>query len=261
MSTTAQKIKVFGAVGIPSKANQFPLQPDHLVKIGQAIGIILTRQAPPHTTPKVVIGKDTRLSGYMLEIALISGLLSTGLLVLLVSHLPKPGVGFITSNMRAALGIVISASHNPFYDNGITIIGPDGYKISDAMEAEIEHMVSADDFEASLARHENVRRSRRIEDAQGRYIVYVKNSLSPRLHSRWSTHRPRHRQRRSYKIAPAIFSEPGAEVILIGNAPNEVNINDACGALSPDVISEALLKYRADAEISLGGNTEGRHHR
>ncbi|WP_024297450.1 phosphoglucosamine mutase [Methylomicrobium lacus] len=256
MSATAQKIKLFGTDGIRGKANQFPMQPDLVVKIGQAIGIILKSQAPPHSTPKVVIGKDTRLSGYMLEMALTSGLLATGIQVQLVGPLPTPGVSFITRNMRAAVGIVISASHNPFYDNGIKIFGPDGYKIPDAMEEAIERLVGADDFEPHLAQLEHIGRSWRIDDAQGRYIVYVKNTLPHQYTLDGLRIVLDTANGAAYKIAPAVFSELGAEVIHIGNTPNGININGECGALHPDVIADAVLKYRADVGISLDGDAD-----
>ncbi|MEC4749685.1 phosphoglucosamine mutase [Methylomicrobium sp. Wu6] len=254
MST--KKIKLFGTDGIRGDANQFPMLPDIVIKVGKAIGVILKRQAAAHLIPKVVIGKDTRLSGYMLEMALTSGLLSTGVEVQLVGPLPTPGVSFITRNMRASVGIVISASHNSFHDNGIKIFGADGFKIPDAMEEEIERLVSEDDFSPYLAHHEKIGRSRRIDDAQGRYIVYVKNTLPNQYTLDGLRIVLDTANGAAYKIAPAVFSELGAEVIQIGNTPNGLNINDECGALYPDIISEAVLKYRADVGISLDGDAD-----
>ncbi|MGJ0483342.1 MAG: phosphoglucosamine mutase [Methylomicrobium sp.] len=256
MANKEKKLKLFGTDGIRGTANHFPMQPDLVIKVGKAIGIILKRSAQPHSTPKVVIGKDTRLSGYMLEMALTSGLLATGIEVLLVGPLPTPGVSFITRNMRASVGIVISASHNPFHDNGIKIFGPDGFKIPDAMEEEIEQMVSKDNFEAYLAHHEKIGRSRRIDDAQGRYIVYVKNTLPHQYTLDGLRIVLDTANGAAYKIAPAVFSELGAEVIHIGNSPNGININDEYGALYPEVISKAVLMYRADVGISLDGDAD-----
>jgi len=256
MPSKEKTIKLFGTDGIRGTANRFPMLPDLVIKVGKAIGVILKRQAPPHTTPKVVIGKDTRLSGYMLEMALTSGLLATGVEVQLVGPLPTPGVSFITRNMRASIGIVISASHNPFDDNGIKIFGPDGFKIPDAMEEEIEQLVHEDDFVPYLAHHEKIGRSRRIDDAQGRYIVYVKDTLPHQYTLDGLRIVLDTANGAAYKIAPAVFSELGAEVIQIGNDPNGTNINDEFGALYPEVISEAVLMYRADVGISLDGDAD-----
>src|SRR4051812_42319734 len=171
--------QLFGTDGIRGTANVFPMLPDMVIKIGQAMGHLLNQQknTSPSQTKKVVIGKDTRLSGYMIEQALASGLNSMGIYVQLVGPLPTPGIGYLTRTMRAAAGVVISASHNAFQDNGIKIFGPDGFKISDTMEKEIERLVFKEDMTKFLPHSKDVGRTRRIEDAQGRYIVFVKSTF------------------------------------------------------------------------------------
>ena len=176
-SSPAVKRKLFGTDGIRGTANQFPITPDIVMKVGQAMGHILKKHLARNKFPKVVIGKDTRLSGYMVEQALTSGLNSMGVHVELLGPLPTPGIGFLTRNMRADAGIVISASHNAYMDNGIKIFGPDGYKIPDTMEREIEDLVFDCDLNSVLAASTEIGRSKRIDDSDGRYVVYAKNAF------------------------------------------------------------------------------------
>lgn len=251
-------MKLFGTDGIRGTANQYPMVPEVVVKVGQAIGYLLQKQEMPTNTHvrKVVIGKDTRLSGYMIEQALASGLNSMGVHVQLVGPLPTPGIGFLVRNMRASAGIVISASHNAYADNGIKVFGADGYKISDSMEREIEKLVAGDDMQKLLAPPTQVGRTKRIDDAQGRYIVYVKNTfpLEYTLDGVRIVLDTAHGA--AYKVAPAVFEELGAEVIQIGNQPNGTNINDKVGALYPAKLAEAVVQYRADVGISLDGDAD-----
>lgn len=249
---------LFGTDGIRGTANQFPMIPDVVAKIGQAFGYLLMQQKikTPANIKKVVIGKDTRLSGYMIEQALASGLNSMGIQVQLVGPLPTPGIGYLTRTMRAAAGIVISASHNAFQDNGIKIFGHDGFKISDEMEKEIENLVFNVDLTNYLPQSRHVGRTRRIEDAQGRYIVFVKNTFPLEYTLDGMRIVLDTANGASYKVAPAIFEELGAEVIHLGNNPNGININDKVGALYPAKISEAVLEYRADVGISLDGDAD-----
>lgn len=256
MYKQTNSFKLFGTDGIRGVANQYPMQPHIIVEIGKAMGTLLSRRAPPHSVPKVVIGRDTRLSGAMIEMALTSGLLATGVEVLSLGTLPTPGISFITRNMRASAGIVISASHNPFYDNGIKIFGPDGYKISDEIEAEIERMVKEENLQPHLVQRERIGQSRRIEDTNGRYIVYAKRTFPQEYKLDGVRIVLDTANGAAYKVAPAIFSELGAEVFQIGDAPNGTNINAECGALFPDVISEAVRTYRADVGISLDGDAD-----
>lgn len=257
--TTGKSIeRLFGTDGIRGTANVYPMTPDMVVKVGQAIGLILQKQKLPWTSPtrKVVIGKDTRLSGYMIEQALASGLNSMGVHVQLVGPLPTPGIGFLTRNMRAAAGIVISASHNAFHDNGIKVFGHDGFKINEAMEREIERLVLQEDLTRHLPPSNQVGRTRRIEDSQGRYILFVKNTFPydftlDGLRIVLDT-----ANGAAYKVAPAIFAELGAEVIQLGNEPNGTNINDKVGALYPAKLAETVIEYRADVGISLDGDAD-----
>ncbi|MEF3073772.1 phosphoglucosamine mutase [Methylobacter sp. Wu1] len=256
MYKQTNSFKLFGTDGIRGVANQYPMQPHIIVELGKAMGTLLSQQAPPHTVPKVVIGRDTRLSGAMIEMALTAGLLATGVEVLLIGVLPTPGISFITRNMRASAGVVISASHNPFYDNGIKIFGPNGFKISDETEAEIERMVKEDNLRPFLVQRERIGRSSRIEDTNGRYIVYVKRTFPLEYKLDGVRIVLDTANGAAYKVAPAIFSELGAEVIPIGNTPDGTNINAECGALFPNVISEAVRTYRADVGISLDGDAD-----
>ncbi len=256
--TSEKKARLFGTDGIRGTANQYPMTPDMVVKIGQAIGYLLQKQELPWAPQirRVVIGKDTRLSGYMIEQALSSGLNSMGVHVQLVGPLPTPGIGYLTRNMRATAGIVISASHNAFQDNGIKIFGHDGFKIPDTMEREIERLVLEEDLTKLLAAPDQVGRSKRIDDAQGRYIVYAKSTfpLEYTLDGLRIVLDTAHGA--AYKVAHAVFSELGAEVIQIGNTPNGTNINDKVGALYPAKLAEMVVQYRADVGISLDGDAD-----
>lgn len=256
--TSTQPTKLFGTDGIRGQANVFPMLPHIVVKVGQAIGVLLIEEKLKSKSlkPKVVIGKDTRLSGYMLEMALASGLNSMGVDVQLVGPLPTPGIGFITRNMRADVGIVISASHNPYSDNGIKIFGADGFKIADELEREIERLIFEDEFEDYLAKSNQLGRSRRIDDAQGRYIVHAKNTFPMDLTLDGMRIVLDTANGASYKVARAVFEELGAEVIQIGDEPNGMNINDKAGALYPTAVSNAVLHYRADVGVSLDGDAD-----
>jgi len=259
MSQATTKVtKLFGTDGIRGEANRYPMVPEVVIKVGQALGFLLQKQELPWATEtkKVVIGKDTRLSGYMIEQALASGLNSMGVNVQLVGPLPTPGIGYLTQNMRAAAGVVISASHNAYQDNGIKIFGYDGFKIPDEMEREIERLVLTEDLSKLLAPSENVGRTRRIEDAQGRYIVHVKNTFPLEYTLDGMRIVLDTANGASYKVAPSVFEELGAEVIHFGNQPNGTNINDKVGALYPAKIAEAVCQYRADVGISLDGDAD-----
>ena len=226
------------------------------MRVGQAMGHILTKSPSRNKVPKVVIGKDTRLSGYMVEQALTSGLNSMGVHVQLVGPLPTPGIGFLTRNMRADAGVVISASHNPYMDNGIKIFGQDGYKIPDAMEREIERLVFEVDLNTLLAKSDEIGRSKRIDDADGRYVVYAKNSFPLDYTLEGMRIVLDCANGAAYKVAPAIFSELGADIIVMGNAPNGFNVNDESGALYPAKVADAVQTYRADVGISLDGDAD-----
>jgi phosphoglucosamine mutase len=253
-----KRARLFGTDGIRGTANQYPMTPDMVIKIGQAFGHILQKQELPWATPvrRVVIGKDTRLSGYMIEQALSSGLNSMGVHVQLVGPLPTPGIGYLTRNMRATAGIVISASHNAYQDNGIKIFGHDGFKIADELEKEIERLVFDVDMSKLLPSSDQVGRTQRIDDAQGRYIVYVKSTFPDEYTLDGLRIVLDTAHGAAYKVAHAVFAELGAEVIQIGNSPNGTNINDKVGALYPAKLSEAVVQYRADVGISLDGDAD-----
>lgn len=263
MSTKSLKpkkpLKLFGTDGIRGTSNQFPITPDVVLRVGQAMGYLLKKQVGAKVgdrKPMVLIGKDTRLSGYMVEQALASGLNSMGIWVQLTGPLPTPGIGFLARNMRADAGIVISASHNAFQDNGIKIFGADGYKLSAQTEAEIERLVYEDQLNLHLAKPSEVGRTRRIDDAAGRYIVFAKNTFPMELSLEGLRIVLDCANGASYHVAPAIFEELGAEVILLGADPNGYNINDKAGALYPQKTAEAVRTYRADAGISLDGDAD-----
>jgi phosphoglucosamine mutase len=253
----ARKKRLFGTDGIRGEANVWPMTSDVAVKVGQALGHILKSQSLPYENKgpiKVVIGKDTRLSGYMLEQALASGLNSMGVYVLLVGPLPTPGIGFLARNMRAHAGIVISASHNPYQDNGIKIFGYDGYKIEDALESEIERLVLEEDLNVLLVPSSQVGRTKRIDDAQGRYVVFAKSTFPDKYTLDGMRIVLDTANGATYKVAPRIFEELGAEVIHMGQSPNGFNINDKVGALYPSGLSDAIKQYRADVGIALDGD-------
>ncbi|MBX3035116.1 MAG: phosphoglucosamine mutase [Bdellovibrionaceae bacterium] len=256
---TEKKIpRLFGTDGIRGTANQWPMTPEMVAKIGQAIGLVLQnwQRRGASQIRKVVIGKDTRLSGYMIEQALASGLNSMGVYVQLLGPMPTPGIGYLVRTMRADAGIVISASHNAFQDNGIKIFGPDGFKLPEEMEREIERLVANEDLGKKLPPSKDIGRTKRIDDAQGRYIVYVKNTFPLEFTLDGLRIVLDTANGASYKVAPAIFEELGAEVIQLGDAPNGTNINDKVGALYPAKLAEVVREYRADVGISLDGDAD-----
>lgn len=249
--------KLFGTDGIRGTANKFPMTPDLVMKVGQAIGYWLRHQPNRKGDRRMVlIGKDTRLSGYMVEQALAAGLNSMGVHVQLTGPLPTPGIGFLARNMRVDAGIIISASHNPFHDNGIKIFGADGFKIDESAERGIESLVATMDFNHHLADPAELGRTRRIDDATGRYIVYVKNSFPIDLSLEGLRIVLDCANGAAYKAAPAIFEELGAEMIVLGNEPDGYNINDKAGALHPQAACEAVIKYRADVGITIDGDAD-----
>ena len=243
--------KLFGTDGIRGRANMFPTTPDIALRVGQALGILLKEKYPEEKQHTVLIGKDTRLSGYMLEQALASGLNSMGVWVQLTGPLPTPGIGFLAQNMRVSAGLVISASHNPYYDNGIKIFFADGFKITSQEEKRIEELVFSKELKAT---EQEVGRTRRIVDAAGRYIVFAKRSFPEKNSLKGMKIILDCANGAAYKVAPAIFTELGAEVIAIGNQPNGFNINKNTGALYPEKMAEIVLKEKADAGLSLDGD-------
>lgn len=243
--------KYFGTDGVRGRANA-TLTADLALRVGMAAGLAFRRGEHRH---RVVIGKDTRLSGYMIENALVAGFTSVGMDVLLLGPVPTPAVGMLTRSMRADLGVMISASHNPFDDNGIKLFGPDGFKLSDTIEAEIEDLIDQE-LSKRLARPEEIGRARRLEGVHARYIEYAKRTL------------PRNQSfdglrvvvdcanGAAYRVAPEALWELGAEVIAIGTEPDGLNINRDVGSTSPAALSAKVREVRADIGIALDGDAD-----
>ena len=243
--------KLFGTDGVRGRANSFPMTAEVALRLGAAAGRYFRRDGS--AAHRVVIGKDTRLSGYMLENALTAGLTSTGMNVLLLGPVPTPGVGFLTRSMRADLGVMISASHNPHQDNGIKFFGPDGFKLSDAAEAEIEAILEGD---IQLAQAGNIGRAKRIEDGRGRYQEFVKTSFPAGLRLDGLKVVVDCANGAAYRAAPEVLWELGAEVIPIGVAPNGTNINDRCGSTHTETAAEAVVAHGAHVGIALDGDAD-----
>jgi phosphoglucosamine mutase len=223
------------------------------MQIGRATAYIFKNDKRRH---RIVIGKDTRLSGYMIENALVAGICSMGVDVLLVGPLPTPGIANITSSMRADAGVVISASHNPFQDNGIKIFSRDGFKLPDEMELRIEDLIFSNGIDSLRPTASGVGKAYRIDDAAGRYVVFLKSTFPKELDLSGMKIVLDCANGAAYKVAPAVFQELGAEVILLGAKPNGININDGCGSLHPEIISEAVRKHGADIGIALDGDAD-----
>ena len=243
--------KLFGTDGVRGRANTYPMTAEMALRLGAAAGRYFRRdKSADH---RVVIGKDTRLSGYMLENALTAGLTSNGMNVLLLGPIPTPAVGFLTRSMRAALGVMISASHNPHQDNGIKFFGPDGFKLSDGAEAEIEAMLEG---EIIPAQPENIGRAKRIDDALGRYGEYAKTTFPPGLRLDGLKVVIDCANGAAYKSAPQVLWELGADVIAVGVTPDGKNINDRCGSTHTEPAAEAVVAHGAHVGICLDGDAD-----
>ncbi|MEM1347327.1 MAG: phosphoglucosamine mutase [Myxococcota bacterium] len=249
--------KLFGTDGIRGVANEEPMTAEMSVRIGQAIAAHFTERrrstSAPHSA-RILIGKDTRLSGYMFESGLAAGITSMGVDVQLVSVMPTPGISFLTSGMRADGGIVISASHNPFQDNGIKIFGPDGFKLPDEEELRIEAAILSGNMRT--ARGGRIGRVARIEDAAGRYIVFVKNTFPRDLTLDGLRVVLDCANGAAYKVAPTALRELGAEVFTLGVHPDGTNINQECGSLYPGNAARRVHETRADVGITLDGDAD-----
>ena len=243
--------KLFGTDGIRGIANVDPMSGEMAMQLGRATAYIFKEREGRH---RIVIGKDTRLSGYMLETALASGICSMGVDVLLVGPLPTPGIAFITTSMRADAGVVISASHNPFYDNGIKIFSRDGFKLPDALEAQIEELIFSNSIDSLRPTAEEVGKAYRIEDAVGRYVVFLKNTFPNHLTLDGLKIVLDCANGAAYKVAPAVLEELGAEVIPIGVEPDGENINLDCGSLCPQRVSELVAQQQAHLGMALDGD-------
>lgn len=243
--------KLFGTDGVRGRANTHPMTADMALRIGAAVGRHFRRDASG--VHRVVIGKDTRLSGYMLENALTAGLTSTGMNVLLMGPVPTPAVGLLTRSMRADLGVMISASHNPPEDNGIKFFGPDGFKLSDEVEIEIEALIEAG---VEPAQAGNIGRAKRIDDARYRYGERVKSSLPRDIRLNGVKVVVDCANGAAYRAAPDILWELGAEVIPLGVSPDGTNINSGCGSTYPQLAAEAVVAHGADVGLSLDGDAD-----
>jgi phosphoglucosamine mutase len=244
--------RLFGTDGIRGLANTEPMSPETALRVGQAAGLLFVRGDHRH---QVIIGKDTRLSGYMLEPALVAGFTSAGMDVLLVGPLPTPAIAMLARSMRADLGVMISASHNAFEDNGIKIFGPDGFKLSDETEREIEALV-AGNLSARLAAPGKLGRARRMEDAAGRYIECAKASFPRGLTLDGLRIVVDCAHGAAYRVAPTVLRELGAEVIAVGVSPDGFNINRDCGSTKPQLLCGEVLVHGADLGIALDGDAD-----
>ena len=249
------KKKYFGTDGIRGKANSFPMTADMALKVAMATASVLRTARGGKHMDRVVIGKDTRLSGYMLEQAMSAGFISMGMDVILVGPIPTPGIAKLTRSLRADVGVMISASHNPYQDNGIKLFGPDGFKLEDEIERDIEKKIDAD-LSAELVAPEDLGKANRLDDALGRYIESLKRSI-PRTESLAGlkvvvdcAHGA------AYKVAPQVLWELEVDVIAIGNAPDGRNINDGYGATSTGALQEAVVDHGADLGIALDGDAD-----
>ena len=243
--------KLFGTDGVRGVANTEPMTVETAMALGQAVAYSFRNHAGKH---KVVIGKDTRLSGYMFETALAAGICSMGGDVLLVGPLPTPGIAFLTHSMRADAGVVISASHNPYQDNGIKFFGRDGFKLPDKLEGKIEMLMMGEQLREVRPPSPQIGRAHRIDDATGRYIVYLKNTFPAHLSLEGLRIVIDCANGAAYRIAPQVFQELGADVIPLGVSPSGLNINDKCGSLFPEMVSAKVRDLRADIGISLDGD-------
>ena len=240
----------FGTDGIRGRTNAGVMTAATAMKVGQAAGTRFLRGTHKH---RVVIGKDTRLSGYMLENALVAGFTSVGMDVILLGPMPTPAVALLTRELRADVGVMISASHNPYEDNGIKLFGPDGFKLSDADEAAIEAMLEQD---LPLAASPQIGRARRIDDARGRYIHAVKASLPDDIRLDGMKIVVDCANGAAYQVAPSAIWELGAEVVAVGVSPNGTNINDKCGSTHLDLVTESVVASGADIGIALDGDAD-----
>lgn len=244
--------KYFGTDGVRGTANSGAMTADMVLRIGMAAGNLHQRGSHRH---RVVIGKDTRLSGYMIEQSMTAGLLAAGMDVLLLGPVPTPAVAMLTRSMRADLGVMISASHNPYQDNGIKMFGPDGYKLSDEQELQIEAMLD-EPSRISVAAPDKIGRAKRIDDAPARYIEYAKRTFPRDLQLDGLRVVIDTANGAAYKVAPTALWELGAEIMQIGDEPDGMNINKKCGSTAPEAMCEKVRELRADIGIALDGDAD-----
>ncbi|HTT70545.1 MAG TPA: phosphoglucosamine mutase [Anaeromyxobacteraceae bacterium] len=253
--------RLFGTDGVRGVANVHPMTAEMALGLGRALAYLV--RSGPHRH-RIVIGKDTRLSGYLLEQAIASGICSMGVDVMLCGPLPTPGIAFITESMRADAGVVISASHNPYQDNGIKFFSRDGFKLPDEAELRIERLLlgergdgtGIEDFQALRPTANRIGKAKRIHDAVGRYVVFLKSLFPRELQLDGMTVVVDCAHGAAYKVAPAVFEELGAKVVCLHARPDGKNINDGCGAVHPEAMARAVEKHRADLGIALDGDAD-----
>lgn len=245
--------KIFGTDGVRGIANVAPIDVETAMKLGRAAAHVFHVNERRHS---IVIGKDTRLSCYMLENALVAGICSMGVDTLMVGPLPTPGVAFITRSLRADAGIVISASHNPYQDNGIKFFGADGYKLARSVEERMEHLIATGELDTIRPTKTDVGKSYRIDDALGRYVEYAKSSFPKGMTLDGMRIVIDCAHGAAYKAAPCILRELGAEVIALNCAPNGVNINDKCGSMHPEEMRKAVIEHQAHVGIAVDGDAD-----
>lgn len=244
--------RYFGTDGIRGKSNIFPMTPDLAMRVGIAVGTIFRRGTHRH---RVVIGKDTRLSGYMLENAMVAGFTAAGVDAFVLGPIPTPAVAMLTRSLRADIGVMISASHNPYEDNGIKLFGPDGYKLSDDLERQIEELLERD-IGGQLAKSDDIGRAKRIDGVHDRYIEHAKRTLPRDVTLKGLRVAIDCANGAAYKVAPAALWELGADVVTIGNEPNGTNINLDCGSTHPSALQKKVHEVRADIGIALDGDAD-----
>jgi phosphoglucosamine mutase len=250
--------KLFGTDGVRGIANYDPMTPEVALRLGRAVAYHF-RATHPSGRGRIVIGKDTRLSGYLFETALAAGICSMGADVMLCGPLPTPGIAFITSSMRADAGVVISASHNPYQDNGIKIFASDGFKLPDEVEARLEQLMDpeqTDELDHNRPHGDKIGKATKIEDSRGRYVQFLKNVLPRHLTLEGIRVVVDCANGAAYKVAPAVFAELGADVITLAARPDGTNINDDCGALHPKKMQAAVRKHGAQIGIAVDGDAD-----
>ena len=245
--------RLFGTDGVRGVANVYPMTAEVAMQLGRAAAYLFKDSSRRH---RILIGKDTRLSCYMIENALVAGICSMGVDAYLIGPMPTPGIAFLTQSMRADAGIMISASHNAFQDNGIKFFSSDGFKLPDSIEIEIEELISSGKVDEVRPIGADVGKAFRIDDAAGRYIVFLKHSFPRDLTLNGLKIVLDCANGAAYKIAPTVLFELGAEVVPLGISPNGTNINAGCGSLHPDQMSKAVLEHQADLGIALDGDAD-----
>jgi phosphoglucosamine mutase len=248
--------KLFGTDGIRGRANAYPMTGEVMLELGRALALVFRLRPTGDNVPRVLIGKDTRRSGYMLEDALASGLCSMGVNVLQVGPIPTPGLAFLTADMRCDAGAMISASHNPFQDNGVKFFSRDGFKLPDEIENRIERLMFSEEVARSFPTGKDIGSARRIDDAAGRYIVFLKKTFPKEFSLEGLRIAVDCANGAAYRVAPTVLTELGAETVTLGAEPNGTNINDGCGAVHPAGVARAVRQFRADVGIALDGDAD-----